>query len=291
MLHCFTCNGSFDGKQIIVACIVCTELSHATNKCADLTASDIKVIELKKKPKLQFKCANCEKSGKLLFDISGMKNDLKNIKESCATIDSLCEKVDTAQEDLVNLKASVNYIPQIQRRIDRIKAALADPNSSQLVTGTLNSASIEGIVQEARERLLRSRNLLFFNIPHTNNQSTDLGIIIDMLKHIPIDTRYITTQRIGHPSSGNLRLIVVTISNMQYPHLVMKNRNKIPGRVSIGNDESRSQQAVYEEVAAELKADLGRGEKDLVIRYVKGIPTIVTAVAPPQGNNTQSSSS
>ncbi|KAJ8673901.1 hypothetical protein QAD02_005163 [Eretmocerus hayati] len=262
MSHCFACNESFDGKQLIVACIVCTELYHATNKCADLTASEIKVIELKEKPKLQFKCANCEKLEKLSFgdystdvknsleeqfdnlkcnleslnksfakDISVMKNNLKNIKESCATIDSLCEKVDTAQEDIVNHKASVNCTPKIQEKIDSIEAALADPNSSQPVAGTLNSDNMEGIVQEAHERLMRSRNLLFFNIPDTTNQSTNLGIIIDMLKHIPLDTRCITTQRIGNPSSGNIRPIVVTFSNIQDPHLVMKNRNEIPGRV------------------------------------------------------------
>ncbi|KAJ8671954.1 hypothetical protein QAD02_003213 [Eretmocerus hayati] len=189
MSHCFACNESFDGKQLIVACIVCTELYHATNKCADLTASEIKVIELKKKPKLQFKCANCEKSGKLSFgdhlanvknsleeqfdnlkcnleslnksfskDISVIKNDLKNIKESCATIDSLGEKVDTAQEDIVNLKASVNCIPKIQDEIDSIKATLADPNSSQLVAGTLNSANIEERLPEALRRLEALKN-------------------------------------------------------------------------------------------------------------------------------------
>ncbi|KAJ8670973.1 hypothetical protein QAD02_002232 [Eretmocerus hayati] len=111
----------FEAKQSIISCTVCYELLHASQKCAELTASEVKVAELKKtKLRLQIQCTECDSSGEVTFcehlstvknsmeeqfdslksdfdslnrsfskDISGLKSDLRNIKEPCASMDTL----------------------------------------------------------------------------------------------------------------------------------------------------------------------------------------------------------
>ncbi|KAJ8671212.1 hypothetical protein QAD02_002471 [Eretmocerus hayati] len=111
-----------------------------------------------------------------------------------------------------------------------------------------------------------------------------------MLKNIPVDTRYLSIMRIGNTSRYHLRLIVVTFSNNQDPHLVMENRKKIPGKAVIGFDEIKNQRAKYKEMAAALKTRLDNGAKDLAIRYMKGIPTIVTTTASALGQQNPSAS-
>ncbi|KAJ8671465.1 hypothetical protein QAD02_002724 [Eretmocerus hayati] len=137
---------------------------------------------------------------------------------------------------------------------------------------------------------MRSRNSLFLNVPETNNQATDLGIICDMLENIPVDTRYLSIMRIGNPSRDHMRPIVVTFSNNQDPHLVMKNSKEILGKAAIGFDKTKNQQAKYEEIAAALKTRMGNGEEDLAIRYLKGIPTIVTTTVSALGQQNPSAS-
>ncbi|KAJ8678192.1 hypothetical protein QAD02_013979 [Eretmocerus hayati] len=217
----------FEAKQVIISCTVCTELFHATQKCAELTASKVKVAELKiTKPTLQFKCADCESSGKVTFG-EHLNSDKNSLEEQFDTLKSNLDFLNKSfSKDISGLK--IDSIPRIEQEIAVIKADLSKPNMSQ-ASAVFNSSNMDDIVYEAQERIVRSRNLLFFNVPETNNQDTDRGIICDMLKNIPVDTRYLTVMRTGNPSRDKLRPNVATFSNNQDPHLVMRNRKKIPG--------------------------------------------------------------
>ncbi|KAJ8685001.1 hypothetical protein QAD02_020794 [Eretmocerus hayati] len=221
-------------------------------------------------------------------DITNLKSELKSIKESCATIDSLSVKIDSAQEDIENLKLSVDHIPKLHQDIANIRAEVSKSLSSQVMSST-SATNMEELIHEAQERMLRSRNLLFFNVPESNNQSADYGMIINLLKEIPVDTRNLVVSRIGNPSSNHIRPIAVTFSNNQDPHLVMRNRRKIPGRIIVGFDKTKNQQAQYKEAAARLKARLDSGESGLSIRYIKGVPNIVKSDAAPSFNQLQNS--
>ncbi|KAJ8677595.1 hypothetical protein QAD02_013382 [Eretmocerus hayati] len=155
--------------------------------------------------------------------------------------------------DIDNIKSSVDSIPKLHQDIANIRAEIS--HSSQAMP-VINAANMEEVIHEAQERMLRSKNLLFFNVPESNNISADHGMIINLLKEIPVDTRSIFISKIGNPSSNHLRPIAVTFSNSQDPHPVMRNRNKIPGRVIVGFDKTENQQAQYKEVAAKFKTRL-----------------------------------
>ncbi|KAJ8666317.1 hypothetical protein QAD02_007979 [Eretmocerus hayati] len=187
--------------------------------------------------------SNIESLNKIFTkDITNLKSNLRTIKESCANIDTLSGKIDSAQMDIDNLKSSVDSIPKLHQDIANIRAGIS--HSSQAMP-VINGANMQEVIHEAQERMLRSRNLLFFNVPESNNISADHGMIINLLKEIPVDTKSIFISRIGNPSSNHLRPIAVTFSNSQNPHLVMRNRNKIPGRVIVGFDKTKNQQAQY----------------------------------------------
>ncbi|KAJ8685603.1 hypothetical protein QAD02_021396 [Eretmocerus hayati] len=179
--------------------------------------------------------------------------------------------------DIDNLKSSFDSIPKLHQDIANIRAEIS--HSSQAMP-VINAANMEEVIHDAQERMLRSKNLLFFNVPESNNISAD-----------HVDTRSIFISRIGNPSSNHLRPIAVTFSNSQDPHLVMRNRNKIPGRVIVGFDKTKNQQAQYKEVAAKLKTRLDSGETALSIRYIKEVPTIVKSAVPPELNQMQNSQS
>ncbi|KAJ8677231.1 hypothetical protein QAD02_013018 [Eretmocerus hayati] len=221
-------------------------------------------------------------------DITNLKSELKSIKESCATIDSLSVKIDSAREDIENLKSSVDNIPKLHQDIANIRAEMSKSFSSQVMAG-ISATNMEKLIHEAKERMLRSRNLLFFNVPESNHLSADYDMIINPPKEIPVDTRNLVLSRIGNPSSNHLRPIAVTFPNNQDPHLVMRNRKKIPGRIIVGFDKTKNQQAQYKEAAASLKARLDSGESGLSVRYIRGIPTIVKSDAAPSFNQLQNS--
>ncbi|KAJ8670709.1 hypothetical protein QAD02_001968 [Eretmocerus hayati] len=159
-------------------------------------------------------------------DITTRRGELKYIKESCATIDSLSVKIDSGQVDIENLKSSVNSIPKLHQDMD-------------------NATNMKELIHEAQERMLRSRNLV--------NLSADHGMIINLLKEIPDDTGNLVLSKIGNPSSNHLCSIAVTFSTNQDPHLVMRNRKTIPGRIIVAFDKTNNQQAQHKGVAAILK--------------------------------------
>ncbi|KAJ8687802.1 hypothetical protein QAD02_023596 [Eretmocerus hayati] len=256
-----------------------------------ITASEIEVAELTKKPRLQFKCSSCDSSGKIIMgekldaikagfdkqfdslesnieclnrsftkDITNLKSELKTIKESCANIDILSGKIDSAQMDIDNLKSSVRSILKLHQDIANIRAEIFHSSQAMPVT---NAANMEEVIHEAQGRMLRSKNLLSFNVPESDNISAD------------------------HELAIPLRPIAVTFSNNQDDHLVMRNRNKIPGRIIVEFDKTKNQQPQYKEVAAKLKTRLDSGKTTLSICDIKGVLTIVKSAVPPQLNQLQ----
>ncbi|KAJ8672189.1 hypothetical protein QAD02_003448 [Eretmocerus hayati] len=111
--------------------------------------------------------SNIESLNKSLTkDITNLKSGLKTIKESCAIIDTLSGKINLAQINVDNLKSSVDSIPELHQDIANIRAEISYFSQAMPV---INAANMEQVIHEAQEHMLRSKNLLSFNVPESNN--------------------------------------------------------------------------------------------------------------------------
>ena len=99
----------------IVPCISCHELYH-WEPCAQLTASEIKELELKKKPLMVYRCPSCDEAsrGDIIPDLNGSINDINQninlINKNITEIEKVREIATINRNDIVQLKGSVDDV-------------------------------------------------------------------------------------------------------------------------------------------------------------------------------------
>lgn len=110
MSTCSECNSVFK-NDVIAVCALCTAMFHANSKgpnCSGCTASEIKVLELRGKPRMVYYCTTCSASG---GQDSSLKAAVVDLQQAIKELSSL-------KNDLVGLSAS---IPELRGDIDNLK--------------------------------------------------------------------------------------------------------------------------------------------------------------------------
>ncbi|KAJ8665615.1 hypothetical protein QAD02_007277 [Eretmocerus hayati] len=260
MSVCGFCNKKLTlGSGHIIACIVCRNFFHATQECTALTASEVRVAEMKSKS-LLYKCVDCTNEKKTCCSetLLGIKDDISIIKESCSAIDAMAK-------DIKDLQVSVSSIPDMKKDIDDLKKDLSNVKT--------NNVNNEEIINELQDRIQRSRNIILFNVLEVKAH-VDSELAKRILKDIPVSTSNITTKRIGQAKEGAVRPLIITMNSTSDAHLVIKNKNKLDKKIKVSLDKTKSQREQYTAVVDELKKKLDEGESDLVVRYINNKPTV-----------------
>ncbi|KAJ8678499.1 hypothetical protein QAD02_014286 [Eretmocerus hayati] len=271
MSLCSTCNKKlFYGNGHVVVGVTCHSFFHATKDCTRLTASEIKVVELKTKSML-YKCEDCHTKGISCCSeaLAGLKVDLDAIKKSCSRIDSLAS-------DIKDLQASVNTIPELQSNMDDLKAKV-DSMSMQ-------NSEQEALIKEIQDRIQRAKNIILFHVDENPDVKTDTEVVKHILKDIPVSTDNITTTRIGNPVNGEIRPLLVTLNNTNDPHLILKNKSKLDLKYGVSLDKTKQQRLEYKAALDSLKLRMSKGETDLVVRYVNNKPIVTKKTVGMPGN-------
>lgn len=165
MSHCAECNKKLSSTIAIACCKSCNNLYHASQECTGLSATEIRVIELKTKS-LVFKCASCAscdnpadigdlkelfrdlsvKVDKIVVDSNNMK---EKKKQEEGNVDS---KLDKILQHLEDVKIKVNEdIVQLRADIKTnfVSAELLNKTKSELIDrmDSIKSASDDKFVK------------------------------------------------------------------------------------------------------------------------------------------------
>nr|CAI5843070.1 unnamed protein product [Callosobruchus analis] len=150
MEFCTKCKKACD-STIIFPCDSCNKLFCAT--CGDLTASEIKCLQLKNKRKLKFYCDACE--------------------------EGLC-KVPSLIKEVADLKDSVNKINEMLSR-ERINNNSAN-NSN---------CNMEDIISEMLDRQNRATNVIMYNmnesVRNTQTERIHEELVLRVLSELPVE--------------------------------------------------------------------------------------------------------
>ncbi|KAJ8681528.1 hypothetical protein QAD02_017320 [Eretmocerus hayati] len=142
-----SCGKGFD-NCLIVNCIYCRKFFHAIENCADLTASEIKVVALKTNVSMVYECMQCKNNGlTCCAETMGVsKNNLDMIKDSVAKIDTSTVNLDSTRREVSELKKSIDdQIPSIQ--------GAAAANTIGPIIVTLNSPEDAHLILKNRKRI------------------------------------------------------------------------------------------------------------------------------------------
>lgn len=149
------------------------------------------------------------------------------------------------------------------------------------------STDIAGLATEITERVRRSANLVFYNVPEKGRSDQEImqAIIsrIPSMANLPFQ---IMVRRLGM-QGPRARPILVTFQNGMMARACLTGRRSLPQGVGVSEDRTPEQQAAFRQLA-KRKQDHNAQHPDnpMVIMYRKGEPSLILASAyPRRGEN------
>lgn len=236
---CSHCNTTTESHKL-VTCSVCKKFFKFS--CVDLTSSEARNINVKKG--LTWSCPKCRQIGNDINDLKGL---------------------------IVQLRDEIQCFKET-----RMQA----PN--------LNSCQFEEIIQEIDQRQKRKKNVIIFGSSESGNsvtemQGQDKQFVSEILVHsdIPdININDIQISRLGKPNSNKSRPLRLIMPNEKVVTSFIKSHQKIRRnqkfkKLTIASDKTHMEMEYYHSLKKELKRRQDAGEMNLVIKYRRGIPTIM----------------
>lgn len=259
MSICINCN-STDPTLSAIECDGCHGVIHT--KCVGVTEADIKMTRAKSRS-FKVVCNNCNGNMSLF-------NDLKSL-------------ISTLKSDFCNALADLRreFTVKLSSLRDEIDGKLSDSGKG---------FDLEEVIAEVSERQARSSNVVVFGIPEQDSgagagdraAADDVEVTL-ILKSInpAIEIPPSKVRRLGRfdPSSLRPRPVRVSLSGSEDVLHIVRNARKLKQstcytNISISTDKTPKQQDAYRQLKRQLDSRIANGEKNIKIRYIRGIPRI-----------------
>lgn len=220
-------------------------------------------------------CNYCE-SAKMLFasKIDNILSVVEEIKTSVIKHEGLFENMSAKLDEL---SGKINDLgsrtSSLENRVSIIENKLSSVESQ-------NFNSEESVISEVLERQLRSRNLIVFNVPeHVKNSPTDDTTFVNSLfNSLSINTSTMNITRLGK-MSDRPRPLKITLPEATDVFSVLKVKFKLRNfdkfsSIRIFPDRTVMQRNQLREIKSTLEKRKAAGENNLIIKFLKGVPTI-----------------
>lgn len=251
-MECLKCNRKILDDQFC-ECDSCKQKIHYT--CAELTASEIKCVQLKNKRTLLFLCDNCQ-------------DGLRQIPALQKRMSSLEGKLDEVLKSITSLTNQ-------------------NPINNQTYTTMSTAMNYEEVISEMEERKNKAKNVMIFNVMESTSsdieekQKHDKIIVEDLVKPILDKPQEYIKKVIRIGKLGDKpRPIKVILQDSDTALKILKNKNRVNlALIKISSDMTIHQRNYLKELRSELERRKNAGENTLTIKYVRGIPTIVNNIS------------
>lgn len=229
-------------KESICFCDKCRLPLHST--CSGLSRSDVQLLsssDSRRRP--TFYCDNCV----------SQKNEISELKD---------------------------LITKLSGEVENLKLQILTPTDL-----LLENNATETLINEINERNKRSSNIIIYNLVESTSDSKDVRIahdvskVIELINKVPnVDINSVQAFRLGKVINNKPRPIKVILNHSDVVKNIFKNKSLLQQgtNIRIASDQTPLQRQHLDKLRQTLEMRLSKGERDLTIKYVKGIPTITT---------------
>ncbi|KAL0859560.1 hypothetical protein ABMA27_010702 [Loxostege sticticalis] len=198
-----------------------------------------------------------------------IKDEIKAIK---SVTENFTEQLKEVNDDIKNIKlnntTTQEKICHLEKEISHLKTKV---NSDNLMAKS-PLLKCENLIQELKDRSDREKNIIITGIPEKTDKHFNVRRIHDIEEFTKLATSVIVDCKYV---PGKNRPLKISFNKNDTPKLLLQNRAKFPDTVNIYSDQTPTQKQYLQSVKEELKKRLDEGEKDLIIKYIKGIPSII----------------
>lgn len=240
-------------------------------------------------------CDGCK--GSLHVACTGLsKDDYSRVtRYKTRAIKIMCNKCNSNLDQLLNIKGIIKAeTTKLLEKITELETKLADISlAKNNVSVNFSTSQFEDIITEVNERNIRKRNIIIFNLdePSSNlnkeqRSQYEKSNITKLLSAVSTENTltYLGYHRLGKYALNNTRPrpLKVTLENENDVLKIIKNTNNIKQindfkNVSISFDKTPRQISFYQELRRQLTERQMNGETNLTIRYIQGVPKIITS--------------
>lgn len=231
----------------------------------------------------------------LQSSISNISNSLNTVSTQLNTFDprinELETSINTIKAKTSNLETVQTDMTGLRTELERVTTELENIKSSQ----PQQDFDISMVVTEIKEREMKSRNILIYNVPEDNlrisqDYSTlddinkfnallaarDMSRAREILHNIPdVDFDEIETRRLGRVNPNVCRPLRVSLQSREDVIMVMKNRGLINNQYNVKTDLTKVQQKKIRDLREELEKEKAKGNSSLTIKFINGDPRII----------------
>ncbi|XP_063370192.1 uncharacterized protein LOC134658442 [Cydia amplana] len=215
---------------------------------------------------------------KLCQDVSTIKNQIGNISSS---IDIMSAEQNQLKTDVKNLTTSVtaaeNKVKVIETDLQSLRSSVARAPMA------LSPDSYNQLVAECQQRSIRDKNIIIVGIQEAgqdlaaDREAFDKYEVEKITKTIYNDCpEPLQIIRLGKYVENKVRPIKATFASKATVKNILRNKNKTHD-AKIYSDQTPYQRDFLKSVQEELQARTSNGETNLYIKYVKGIPKILSS--------------
>lgn len=196
-----------------------------------------------------------------------------------------CQNCAQLLDSINDLKATV---ASLKREIESLKQSVEESSNNVQLSGL----DFETIVQEVEERNTRKCNLIIYNIPEqqaenpTERKSLDNEQAMKVIRFISptVNIDDLKPIRLGKldPTKHTSRPLRIRLRSEGVVGELLKKASSLKtsqdlSRIIISPDRTPRQSQYYQTVKTELNRRTAGGETNLKIKYIRGIPQIVSS--------------
>lgn len=223
----------------------------------------------------------------LKVEITTIKDSLSTFKQQLSNLSERIEKVETDIKLCESVSSDICYLKSSFAKIEMEKdKILSTMNNDPLPTTLQNTPHTvyEDLAAELHERALRSKNIVVVGIPEDTNSDVlkmkeqDKQKLLNILHTISPDCpQPIKIYRLGKQISGKSRPIKVCFESESTVKYLLRNKTKIKNeKLRIYSDQTLQQKQYMSALREQLAIRTDKGETNLTIKYIKGVPKIIT---------------
>lgn len=212
-------------------------------------------------------------------EISGIRNEVKIIKSAFEKLNNKFDQIDT---EIENIKTTNS---KNQEKIKCIESEIIEIKKAQNTEcSTLKPLPLmqENLYLEIKDRCEREKNIVIVGILEKNDsnyktrQCYDDAEVMKLLTSVYESCpKPIKIVRLGKYEPNKNRPIKAYFSDVNTVRYLLRNKTKLSGNTHFYSDQTPMQKQYLDSLKKEIKQREQSGEKDLIIKYKKGIPTII----------------
>lgn len=229
--------------------------------------------------------AQNEVTTKISDDIAAIKDQMLDIKKSMGMTDQKISSLAIEQTGMKNeIQNLVESVHSTDVKISSLESDVHKLQVTQIESDLRNMVPYDDVLSELNDQNNRKRNILIAGIQETKSNNVEERRHLDkaeimktinlISENCPEPTKII---RVGKYKSHENRAIKVCFESEDTAKYILRNKSKLKSmEIKVFADQTPYQQTRFKKLKDELTRRTEEGESNLIIKYVKDIPRIVT---------------